>query len=70
LNRAVEPGRFLERLYRLIKVEDGINMGAVKIIFVLCAYLARSTQGEMINAYKILVDKHEGKRPLGRPRHR
>jgi hypothetical protein len=24
--------------------------------------------GAMINAYKILVGKHEGKRPLGRPR--
>jgi hypothetical protein len=26
--------------------------------------------GEMRNAYKILVGKPEGKRPLGRPRHR
>jgi hypothetical protein len=26
--------------------------------------------GEMRNAYKILVRKHEGKRTLGRPRHR
>jgi len=26
--------------------------------------------GEMRNAYRILVGKHEGKRPLGRPRHR
>jgi hypothetical protein len=26
--------------------------------------------GEMRNAYKILVRKLEGKRPLGRPRHR
>jgi hypothetical protein len=26
--------------------------------------------GEMRNAYNILVGKHEGKRPLGRPRHR
>jgi hypothetical protein len=25
--------------------------------------------GEMRNAYKILVGKHEGKRPLGRPRY-
>jgi hypothetical protein len=26
--------------------------------------------GEMRNAYKILVEKPEGKRPLRRPRHR
>jgi hypothetical protein len=26
--------------------------------------------GEMRNAYKILDGKHEGKRPLGRPRRR
>jgi hypothetical protein len=26
--------------------------------------------GEMRNAYKIFVGKPEGKRPLGRPRHR
>jgi len=26
--------------------------------------------GEMINSYIILVEKPEGKRPLGRPRHR
>jgi hypothetical protein len=26
--------------------------------------------GEMRNAYNILVGKSEGKRPLGRPRHR
>jgi hypothetical protein len=26
--------------------------------------------GEMRNVYKILVGRHEGKRPLGRPRHR
>jgi hypothetical protein len=26
--------------------------------------------GEMLNAYKVLVGKREGKRPLGRPRHR
>jgi hypothetical protein len=26
--------------------------------------------GEMRNTYIILVGKHEGKRPLGRPRHR
>jgi hypothetical protein len=26
--------------------------------------------GEMKNAHKILVGKHKGKRPLGRPRHR
>jgi len=26
--------------------------------------------GEMRNAYNILVGKPEGKRPLGRPRHR
>jgi hypothetical protein len=25
--------------------------------------------GEMRNAYKILIGKPEGKRPLGRPRH-
>jgi hypothetical protein len=25
--------------------------------------------GKMRNAYKILVEKREGKRPLGRPRH-
>jgi hypothetical protein len=29
-------------------------------------YVAR--MGEMINAYKILVENPEGKRPLGRPR--
>jgi hypothetical protein len=26
--------------------------------------------GEKMNAYRILVGKPEGKRPLGRPRHR
>jgi len=26
--------------------------------------------GQMRSAYKVLVGKHEGKRPLGRPRHR
>jgi hypothetical protein len=26
--------------------------------------------GDMTNAYKILVGKPEGKRPLGRPKHR
>jgi hypothetical protein len=29
-----------------------------------------STNGENKNAYRILVGKPEGKRPLGRPRHR
>jgi hypothetical protein len=29
-----------------------------------------STNGENRNAYMILVGKLEGKRPLGRPRHR
>jgi hypothetical protein len=29
---------------------------------------ACSTNGEKKNAYKILVEKPEGKRPLGRPR--
>jgi hypothetical protein len=31
---------------------------------------AFSTNGEKRNAYRILVGKPEGKRPLGRPRHR
>jgi hypothetical protein len=31
---------------------------------------AWSTDGEIINAYSILVGKPEGKRPLGRSRHR
>jgi hypothetical protein len=31
---------------------------------------ACSTHGKKRNAYKILVGKPEGKRPLGRPRHR
>jgi hypothetical protein len=29
-----------------------------------------STNGEKRNAYRLLVGKPEGKRPLGRPRHR
>jgi hypothetical protein len=29
---------------------------------------ARGTYGEMIGAYRTLVGKPEGKRPLGRPR--
>jgi hypothetical protein len=31
---------------------------------------ACSTNGEKKHAYRILVGKPEGKRPLGRPRHR
>jgi hypothetical protein len=31
---------------------------------------ACSTNGEKRNAYRILVGRAEGKRPLGRPRHR
>jgi hypothetical protein len=31
---------------------------------------ACSTNGEKRNAYRMLVGKPEGKRPLGRPRHR
>jgi hypothetical protein len=31
---------------------------------------ARSTYGEKSNAYGVLVEKSEGKRPLGRPRRR
>ena len=31
---------------------------------------ARSTYGAILNAYRILVGKPEGKRPLGRPRRR
>jgi hypothetical protein len=31
---------------------------------------ACSTNGQKINAYRILVEKPEGKRPLGRPRRR
>jgi hypothetical protein len=31
---------------------------------------ACSTNGEKRNAYRILVGKREGKRPLGRPRRR
>jgi hypothetical protein len=31
---------------------------------------ACSTNGEKTNAYRILVGKPEGKRPLGRPRRR
>jgi hypothetical protein len=30
----------------------------------------RSTHGGLRNVYKILIGKPEGKRPLGRPRHR
>ena len=29
-----------------------------------------STYGERRGIYRVLVGKHEGKRPLGRPRHR
>jgi hypothetical protein len=32
--------------------------------------MACSTNGEKRNAYRILVGKPEGKKPLGRPKHR
>jgi hypothetical protein len=31
---------------------------------------ACSTKGEKKNAYRLMVGKPDGKRPLGRPRHR
>ena len=34
----------------------------------LAGHAAR--MGESIGVYRVLVGKHEGKRPLGRPRHR
>jgi hypothetical protein len=36
--------------------------------FFLRIYKASNGVGEMRNAYKILVGKHEGERPIGKPR--
>jgi hypothetical protein len=43
---------------RVKKIKEGIMSGHVARI------------GEMRNIYKILIEKPEGKRPLGRPRRR
>jgi hypothetical protein len=58
-------------------IRRGVRTGAIrKFNIVLYNFLEDglgrtcSTNGEKKNAYKILVGKPEGKRPLGRPSHR
>jgi hypothetical protein len=47
--------------------ESGIKINKSSIMR-LAGHVAR--MGERRGAYRILVGKYEGKRPLGRPRHR
>jgi hypothetical protein len=53
---------------RVACVEEIINAYAVLIMMRWARHVAR--MGEKRNAYRILVGKPEGKRPLGRPRRR
>jgi hypothetical protein len=56
--------------------EDSNNKGMRQTEFSVCIYLSRrmrwaghvARMGEKRNAYRLLVGKPEGKRPLGRPR--
>jgi hypothetical protein len=51
--------------YIIIKLRKRLY---IKLIYLFAGHVAR--MGEMRNAYRILVGKPEGKRPLGRPRRR
>ncbi|KAJ4428772.1 hypothetical protein ANN_25765 [Periplaneta americana] len=76
---AVEDAR--ERMQRCsnksvkkLAVEIGVSYGSAhkilrnKLDFEMAGHIAR--MGEFRNAYRVLVGRPEGKRPLGKPRHR
>jgi hypothetical protein len=47
-----------------------LDLGTLIVLMNGTNYEPKLRKGKMRNAYKILVGKPEGKRPLGRPRHR
>jgi hypothetical protein len=56
------------RKRRKTNLQDLLNDGRILFCIVRAGHVAR--MGEKRNAYRILVGKPEGKRPLGRPRRR